>query len=168
MDKELILYKKTKLNKHLLNIKYIEGFIYHEQGDDNKFIIKLLWVIEHSTAEDYLIYTHTNYHLSSLLSNLGSNNLAIKYSNEVIRNCLLYKISSLLCHSYSLKGSILYKNRNYETAMLNYFKSIKTDNKNDFLFKASMFNSISLCKMHLKDIKGSNFYIENLYIICRE
>ncbi|MES2588894.1 MAG: hypothetical protein V4622_07935 [Bacteroidota bacterium] len=159
-DEEIRLYKDTEDSKHLLQANYIEAFIFGNNGDDNTRILKLLWVIEHAKKEDYLIYTYANYHLSSALSVLGSNSLALRYSNESLKNCIKYKIHTLLYLNYSLEGAINYKLKNYEKATQAYFKAIKAVYKEDYLFRASMLNNISLCKMNLNELEESNLYIK--------
>ena len=159
-ENELALYRATKKHKHLLNAKYIEAFIFGNNGDENKRILKLLWVIEHSKDEDYLIYTYANYHLSSELSVLGSNTLALKYSNTALKNCIKFNITSLLHFTFSLEGAIYYKTKNYKSAITSYFKALETEKEKDYLFRASMLNNISLCKMNLKELDASNLYIE--------
>lgn len=159
-DEELRLYKETEDSKHLLQANYIEAFIFGNNGNDNTRILKLLWVIEHAQKKDYLISTYANYHLASALSVLGSNNLALKYSNEALQSCKRYKIYTLLHYNYSLDGAIHYKLKDYSKAIEGYFKALKTEKNNDYLFRASMLNNISLCKMNLNDIESSNLYIE--------
>lgn len=157
---ELLLYNETKMQKHLLHARYLEAFLFGKNEDNNNRIMKLIWVIEHAQKVDFEIYTYANYHLSLVLSDLGSNNLASKYSKESLKYCRKYHIDKLLSLIFSLEGSIQYKLKNYEESTQAYFKAIRAAERKNYLFIASMYNNISLCKMNLKEIDESNVYIQ--------
>ncbi len=160
LEDELSLHEEGNQHKNLLHARYIEAFMRGGEGDENMRISKLLWVIEHAKKEDFEIYAYSNYHLASTLSNVGSNNLALRYSREALKKCLENKINKLLHLNYSLEGAIHYKLKNYEDAIDSYFKALKNNKTKDYLFRASMFNNISLCKMNQHKLDESNIYIQ--------
>ncbi|MCE3296920.1 MAG: hypothetical protein K0R65_2634 [Crocinitomicaceae bacterium] len=161
LQEEKNKYRQTGNKHYLLTANYIEAFIYGNRGENNKRILKFLWVIENCPEQEYEIYTQANYHLSSYLVFCNSDETAAIFANNSLQAAKKGKIKGMMPLIYSLKGSIYYNLKNYRKAIVNYKNALLyyTDRK-DKLFEASMNNNISLCFMQLGNYSKSNHFIE--------
>ncbi|MGV3631908.1 MAG: helix-turn-helix transcriptional regulator [Bacteroidota bacterium] len=154
-------YHQSHDMHNLLAANYIEAFIYGNKGDNNKRILKFLWVIENCPDKEFEIYALANYHLSYYLVFCNSDETAAIFANNALRSAKKAKITGMVPLIYSLKGSISYNLKNYRKAIVNYKNAlISYKEKRDKLFEASMNNNISLCFMQLGNYPKSNHFIE--------
>lgn len=158
---EKMMYHQSGDKHYLLRANFVEAFLSGGLNDNNKRILKLLWVIENCPENESEIYTSANYHLGSYLVFCNSNETAAGFANNALRMALKKNLRSNLPVIYSLKATICYNMKDYRKAIVNYKKALAYhSNKKDMLFEPSMNNNISLCFMQLGNYSKSNHFIE--------
>jgi tetratricopeptide (TPR) repeat protein/DNA-binding CsgD family transcriptional regulator len=160
LKQEQELFQKTGKLKHKLHLYFIRAFEDYGAESVYKKIENLLWIIEHGDAENQIIVSHANYHLASLLMYLNSYNTAVPFAKEALKLGQKYKQEELIYLTYSLMGTIEYNKKEFVKSISFYKKAQDLAPEGNILFKASMYNNISLCKMGLKDLDASNKYIQ--------
>lgn len=154
-------YRQSGNRHYLLTANYIEAFLSGGLNDNNRRILKLLWVIENCPENEFEIYTNANYHLASYLVFCNSNETAAGFANNALRTAQKRNLKGIMPLIYALKATICYNMKDYRKAIVSYKKALAHHtNKQDMLFDPSMNNNISLCFMQLGNYPKSNHFIE--------
>ncbi len=154
------LYRQSGDKYHLLSARFIEAFLYGNLNDNNRRILKLLWVSENCDESHYEIYVSACYHLSSYLVYCNSYETADGFAETALQTAKKHKMKGIMPLLYTLKGTISYNLKDYRKAIRYYKNSLKHhSNYQDRLFIASMNNNISLCYMQSGNYPRSNEYI---------
>lgn len=159
-QEEAVLFEETGKLKHQLNLYFINAFEDYGKETVYKKIEYLLWIIEHADRDNQAILSHANYHLASLLAFLNSHNTAIPFAVDGLKLAKKNRQESLINLSYSLLGSIEYNRKNFLKSIDFYMKAYAVTPAKNSIFRASMYNNISLCQVGLNDLDASNHFIE--------
>lgn len=159
-QEEAVLFEETGKLKHQLNLYFINAFEAYGKETVYKKIEYLLWIIEHADGDNQAILSHANYHLASLLAFLNSHNTAIPFAVDGLKLAKKNRQESLINLSYSLLGSIEYNRKNFLKSIDFYMKAYAVTPAKNSIFRASMYNNISLCQVGLNDLDASNHFIE--------
>lgn len=164
IQQERNLYTQSKDKTHLYQAVYLEAFLQSNLGNGNGRITKLLWVIENCPETEYKLYVSANYHLSSYLTFLNSPKTAEEFTNLAIKVAKKNSYKEYYANLYSSKAAIEYHLGNYYQAIPNYKLALKNGSHNDFVFRASMNNNVSLCYTKLKQYHVANGFIRRAII----
>lgn len=152
-------YEETGKLEHQLNLHFIDAFKEYDNDSHFKKMEHLLWIVEHANFEYQPILMYANYHLAAQLVYLNSYKTAKSFADQALKLSIQSKKRKVVYLTYSILGSIEYYQKKYNKAI--EFYSLAYDNAfdTDYLFKASMLNNVSLCKMGLNDLNASNDFI---------
>ncbi|MBI1835851.1 MAG: tetratricopeptide repeat protein [Flavobacteriia bacterium] len=163
---ELKKFSETEDKYYLYNSKFANYFIAKKSKKYNKSLKILSWIIEDSENEDTEQMAWIYYHIASTLTSLNAPKISLEYSFDALKIASKRNYFDLLPLIYSSIGSNYYIQNNFSKALENNQKAYHFSRTQNYLFKASMVNNISLCYMNLKDnIKAHEFSLKALLIL---
>ncbi len=160
LQEEQALFQKTGKLKHKLQIYYIRAFEDYGSQTNDRQIENLIRVIENADADNQNIAAKANFHLALLLVHSNSYLTAAPFALKALKLSRKNNQNDLIVSTYELLGLIEYNKKEYTKSIAYYRKAEQVSPENEILFKASMYNNISLCKMKLNDLNASNQYIQ--------
>ena len=151
--REIRRYKATNELKYLLSSKYTEIFLF---PDNKSKEVSIIYELLRTNDNEYeFITTACNFYLALKLEET-SPKLCLQFLNEALKAEEKSKGGkNFLPHIYHAKGKWYYDHGNYSLAKIYFGKALKSFEKEDLLYIASMYNNFGLCDNAQNNMKAA-------------
>lgn len=168
--KEYNLYLKTKNKFHLYNSEYINYVIESWNGNINKALSHLNYVIVDYKLKNTEQLIWINYYMAKTLRNIDAVKVAQKYSLTAINLAKKRKYLNSLEYIYEQLGLIYYKQKKFSQGAYCFKKAYlltkNTPSKSNF--SLARINDVGVCYRNMKDYKKALYYYNLAYKILSE